>query len=240
MMQKTIKFISKPRASGNAFYVNGSFDDASGFSAYAKTEADGQKVVEQLTPLVGKPNDFDIEDTGREYQGQKQFKLKGWPGKPASGGGGYGGRGGGGNFTPAYGNTKEGHAETQWSIQSQVALKCAVELAVAGKIGMTTKLVLDYAEEFRAFLAEKPPAAPADPLAGFEKAIEAANMARKEAGVKLVDALALAEAVALRQWPNPGFKNRADFVKMLGPDRLKKLEADMDSNPTKFEKEARA
>jgi hypothetical protein len=200
-----------------------------------------------MTAIAGKPLDgYSIEanidkNTGeqRQYNGKLKWNLK--KVQPAAGGfGGRGGGGGGSNYVPTYGSTKEGHAETQWSIQSQVALKCAVELAVAGKIGMTTKLVLDYAEEFRAFLAEKPPATPADPLAGFEKAIEAANMARKEAGVKLVDALALAEAVALRQWPNPGFKNRADFVKMLGPDRLKKLEADMDSNPTKFEKEARA
>lgn len=57
-------------------------------------------VKSSLQALVGQASEFELE-AKPDYNGQKQWKIKGYPGKPSTGGGGGGARGGGGGMSHA-------------------------------------------------------------------------------------------------------------------------------------------
>jgi hypothetical protein len=107
--------------------VEGSFEN-SDWSILVKSEERAKQYQQELKALVGQEKEYEIEDTGREYRGRAQVKLKSWPGKPERPqfGGGGGGQRGGGSWQPRFRDTEEGFAREQRSIHRSVALEWAV------------------------------------------------------------------------------------------------------------------
>jgi hypothetical protein len=180
--------IWKECPSGPLAFVEGAFTDGSGWSVGCKPD-NSAKRMEEMKALIGQEGEFEVEP-GKEYQGRKQWKLKAWPGKAP---GGFGQRGGGGGFASAFKNTQAGMVIDQWHIGRSVALKAAIDLAVAGTIEAdspeeTLSRIVDFAEDFAGWLSkpcphvpqEAPQAAPAtngkpagDLAARTAKALEA-------------------------------------------------------------------
>lgn len=118
---------------GTMYSVEGTFDDGAGWSISFKTPERAREQQTVLKGLIGQQHPFDIEDTGREYRGAKQYKLKEYPGKPQpQGAGGFGGRGGGG-YQPRYRDTEQGAKEERESISRSVALQQAVNYCNSNK-----------------------------------------------------------------------------------------------------------
>ncbi len=119
---------------GPTWFIEGNFTDGSYFSRGAKSVDGAQKLRTQLLDLVGKSESFEVEDSNREYQGKKKWKLKAVPGQQAYQGN-YGYKGGsGGSARPAsaggtgtsYRYSEQGAKEEQDSIHRSVALTQAV------------------------------------------------------------------------------------------------------------------
>lgn len=104
-MERTLDYVSPnirdwTNGEGKTFYfVEGNFDDGSSGSVFCFSKANADETVEILKGLVGKSVDYELE-AGKVYNGQTQWKIKNFPGKPAGGGGG-GGRSGGGGMSHA-------------------------------------------------------------------------------------------------------------------------------------------
>lgn len=151
---------------GDTWFIEGNFADGSFFSRGAKSVDNAEKLHRQLSDLVGKQHSFVVEDSGREYQGNKKWNLKEVPGQqnqwqggrgPSSFGSGAPQRGGSSAAASSYRYSEQGTREERDSIVRQVALKCAVEVAVA-RGGQDNALKL--ADEYYAWLTKAPPAAP--------------------------------------------------------------------------------
>lgn len=103
-MQATIRSVSpKPRVwdgpKGTLHFISVVFEDGSQGDYGAKPETSGQH-IEALQALIGKPGDFELEPKP-DYEGQKQFKIKGYPGQTV-------GKGGGKQYTPSWNQTEAG------------------------------------------------------------------------------------------------------------------------------------
>lgn len=108
---------------GPVEFIRGQFTDGSWWSLGAKPENAAERMA-TLTALINVEGEYEVEAKD-DYQGQKQWKLKSWPGKPVYGGGGAGG-GGGGRRAPS--------PEEQASMRASVALKAAVEFLNGGAV----------------------------------------------------------------------------------------------------------
>lgn len=107
----------------DACSVQGLFTDGSRFELATKTNKAPEHVA-ALQALVGKEAEFDCEEKP-EYQGQRQWKMKSYPGKPEKS------FGGGKSYTPAWGHTEEGERYTQERMDRRTALMQAVAVQVA-------------------------------------------------------------------------------------------------------------
>lgn len=98
-MERTMDYVNpQPRAwtnnEGKTFYfVEGNFDDGSSGSVFCGSQAVADETLAALKALVGTNVDYELE-AGKEYNGQTQWRIKGFPGKPAGGGGNRSGGGG--------------------------------------------------------------------------------------------------------------------------------------------------
>lgn len=147
---------------GTMYSVEGTFDDGAGWSVSFKTPERAREQQTVLKGLIGQQHPFDVEDTGREYRGAKQYKLKEYPGKPQpQGAGGFGGRGGGG-YQPRYRDTEQGAKEERASIERQVALKEAVNF-LKDSTARDPREVLVCADGFYGWLVGPQRATPASP-----------------------------------------------------------------------------
>lgn len=147
----------KPRSwksgqGGEFFAVSGRFTDDTIFEINFKTPEKAEEHIKLFTGMIGKEGEFEVEDTGREYRGSKQYKLKNWPGKPQQQGG-FGGRG---PMPVRYRDTPEGVHEERLSIARSVALQQAV--AVQAHIKEPTwAYIKGMADNFYAWLIETQP-----------------------------------------------------------------------------------
>lgn len=143
---------------GPMHFVQGTFADGSGWSSGCSPERSQQR-IQELSALIGQDGEFDIEPKP-DHNGQKQWKLKGWPGKPVAQGGG--GRNGG-NFQASFRNTREGELYEQSKMDRRTALMQSVALCQAGKFAEGDS-VLSVADAYFAWLSQgvellPPPAA---------------------------------------------------------------------------------
>lgn len=137
---------------GDLWFVAGAFEDGGLFDRGAKSLDNANKLHAELTALIGQDGEFDIEDTGKEYQGEKKYRLKAWPGSKPQGGW----KGGGGKeYVPRYRDTREGAIEEQASIHRSVALQRAIE----ADSNREPDAILALAETFYAWLRKTAPAA---------------------------------------------------------------------------------
>lgn len=150
---------------GDTWFIEGNFSDGSFFSRGAKSVDNAEKLHRQLSELVGQKMSFVVEDSGREYQGNKKWNLKEVPGQQPwqggqggrssySSGGGSPQKSGSSPASSSYRYTEQGTREERDSIVRQVALKCAVE------IGSGREDVLKVADTFYAWLVKGPAAQP--------------------------------------------------------------------------------
>jgi len=161
---KILKVFPQPRAWGDKYpdncSVNVLFEDGSmGEVATKKDKA--EEVKERLTALVGQDADFEL-DEGKEFQGEKRWGIKNYPGKPQ--GGGFGGGGGGRAYVPAYHQTKDGFMHEQKYMNARTAVMQAVALLGPGEgasrakeLSTLTKGIFKILQE----LVPEPVAAPA-------------------------------------------------------------------------------
>lgn len=221
--------------------VDGTFQDGEGWSINCK-QGNGEKTKAELSALIGKPLEgYTVEakmkdGQQQEYQGRLQWNLK----KQQQQAGGRSFGGGGGGFKESYAYSKERCEQQDWSIISQVALKCAVETSIAQKL-FSDETVIERARHYRDFLAEPRSGTVApnegDAFKDFMAGLKAVNAERKAAGKGPADATCLAEAIRLRGWDIEGFRNWTEFQELLGPKRFSRLNKAMDANPLAFEKE---
>ncbi len=147
------------------WFIEGTFNGGRKFSQAVWEEVKAKELHDALTGLIGKDGDFEVEETDREYKGQREYKLKSYPGKPqyqgAKGAGGF--SGGGRPFSGGavrYRDTEGGVKEERDSIIRQVALKSAVESLESG--GAVD--VLQVADQYYKWLASSPGASKPIPL----------------------------------------------------------------------------
>lgn len=101
-IQKTIDYVNPTPRDWTAddgktmYFVGCIFDDGSEGSVVCFSQQQIDQNIEALKALVGQPTTFGVKDKVREYNGNKQFSITAYPGKPAGGGGGGGGGKGGG------------------------------------------------------------------------------------------------------------------------------------------------
>lgn len=100
--------------------VEGVFQDGTRFEMATKTGKASEHIA-ALQALVGKPGEFDLEE--REFNGQKQFRMKSYPGKPDSGKG-YGGSK---QYVPAWHQTEDGARYHEERTDRRTSLMQAVE-----------------------------------------------------------------------------------------------------------------
>lgn len=104
-MERTLDYVSPnirdwTNGDGKTFYfVEANFDDGSSGSVFCFSKANADETLEALRKLVGASYEYELE-AGKVYNGQQQWKIKNFPGKPAGGGGG-GSRSGGGGMSHA-------------------------------------------------------------------------------------------------------------------------------------------
>ena len=227
--------------------VDGYFDDGDEWSINCK-QGNGDRTKAELAALAGKHLDgYTIEAnidkaTGqqRQYQGHLKWNLK----KIQQQGGGGGGGGGGGYskpaYVPPYRQDKEAFEREQASIHRSVALQQAVAYAARRETATPTPDILTMADSFAAWLSKAAGGESPDDAAyrEFAATLKATNEHRKAQGVRIADSTAIAEAIALRQWTNKGFKSWDQLPAAIGVDNLKRLTRAMDIHPLKFEHEA--
>lgn len=144
-MERTLDYVNpQPRSwenpEGKTFYfVEANFDDGSSGSVFCGSQPIADETIAALKALVGKTVDYTLE-AGKEYNGQTQWKIKGFPGKPAGGGGGGGSRSGGGGMS----HSQAGLLAAASLLGPQFDSSTAPAVAVA--------LVKEYAEEFTEYL----------------------------------------------------------------------------------------
>ena len=165
-------------AQGPTWFVQGSFKDGSLFSRGAKSLENAQKLQAELEAQIGKEATFEVEDTGKEYQGRKKWKLQGWPGKPerpAFGGGSKA------PYQPRFRDTEDGFHQEQASIHRSVALDKAITFTTNHVVpdDISPKKVLAVAEEFYGWLVGPQRAAPASPAQVQAQAKQASSMVQK-------------------------------------------------------------
>lgn len=147
---------------GKIFFIDGEFQEGE-FSTFAKSEQKAQEIITSLTGLIGKPEQYEVEEKG-VGNGRPQYKLVDYPGKPAYGGGGFAGRGGGG-YQPRYRDSEQGAKEERDSIARSVALQQSVVLANSRVHPADDNGVIETAELFYQWLVKnnQPVSQPFDP-----------------------------------------------------------------------------
>ena len=144
---------------GKLVFIKGQFDDGSAWDIAVKPD-NVAKRIDEMKSLVDKPGEYVVEE-GKEYKGQKQWKLKEWPGKPQPGGGGGGFRGGGGGAGTSYKYSEQGAKEERDSIQRQTALIQAVLTSKDDTTKPTTaETVLEVADKYYEWLCRGVPSQP--------------------------------------------------------------------------------
>lgn len=146
-MTATIRAVSpKPRVwdgpKGTLHFINVGFEDGSAGDYGAKPET-SQQHLEALQSLIGKPGDYELEPKP-DYDGQKQFKIKSYPGQTIGKGGGDGGK----NYVPAYHQTEDGARYHEERTDRRTALMNAVEYAGQAKEPVAHTAILDWADWF--------------------------------------------------------------------------------------------
>jgi hypothetical protein len=126
-VQATIKAVNpKPRVwegpKGTLHFINVLFEDGSAGDYGAKPET-SQQHLEALQALVGIPGEFELEPKP-DFEGRKQFKVRGYPGQTI--GKGFGG--GGKAYVPSYTQTEQGFLAEQRAMNRRTALMQAVAL----------------------------------------------------------------------------------------------------------------
>jgi len=155
------QFPNKPwegREGSKLWFIDGFFKDGRKFSKAVNDETRAHETHDALTKLIGQEDQvFEVEETDREFKGQRQLKLKSYPGsvQPQSrfGGGGGGSRGFGG--PPQYRNTEQGVKEERDSIVRQTALKAAVDF-LSDDADADAEGVLSCASSFYSWLTIAP------------------------------------------------------------------------------------
>lgn len=140
-MKKTITQVgTEPRIweggqYGPLAFIKVTFDDESQGDVACKPD-NAENVIGILNGLKGKESDFQLEAKD-DYQGIKQFKITGYPGKPGQQQDGQRPFGGG--------TSRQRHdPETNASIEAQVAAKIAGEMAVSDRtVGDPLEFVID-------------------------------------------------------------------------------------------------
>lgn len=194
------RFPDKPwsgRDGATLWFIEGTFKDGRKFSQALREENKAKELHDALTNLIGQEGEYEVEEGNREYKGQREYKLRSYPGKPQYKGGGFGGgRPGGFNSVPRYRDTEQGVKEERDSIHRQVCLKAAVEfLGNAADVG--AKEVIENAEAFYRWLCATTKAAPATapatqaaPVQGaYEKYLAEISLAVKAKDQKRLDSL---------------------------------------------------
>jgi len=135
-VEKTIEYVN-PTAStwenpeGKTFYfVEATFDDGATGSVFCFSQSNADETIAALKELVGHPADLTLEK-GKEYNGKQQWKIKGFPGKPSSGGGG-GSRSGGGGMS---------HSQA-----GMIAAGSAVNVTLEDDIQLAAALIIELSE----------------------------------------------------------------------------------------------
>lgn len=142
-------------AQGPTWFVQGSFKDGSLFSRGAKSLENAQRLQAELEAQIGKEATFEVEDTGKEYQGRKKYKLQGWPGKPERPA--FGGWGGGrAPYQPRFRDTEDGFHQEQASIHRSVALDKAITFTTNHVVpdDMSPQKVTSVADHFYRWLTQ--------------------------------------------------------------------------------------
>lgn len=158
-MKATIKSVNEKThdwqgQKGTFTFIEGWFESGIRWSFMTKPETASARKAE-LSALIGKEGEFSGE-MKQDNRGEDVFRMKEYPGKSASGG--FGGGGGGGrSYQLAWNQTREGELYRTATIQAQVALKAAVDLAVAGKLA-EDETVLGVADTYREWLNKVTPA----------------------------------------------------------------------------------
>lgn len=148
-------------------FIKGTLEDGTVFELGVKPANTAARKAE-LKALIGQRGEFEVEPKA-DYQGQRQCKLKGWPGKAAA----FGGKGAGGPAA-SFKNTEAGQRNEQWSISRAVAIKAAVDWMVGSSLKPTDPenrtLAIELADDFAEWLSQPCPqsatptaTAPADP-----------------------------------------------------------------------------
>lgn len=152
-MNATISYVNpQPRKwKDDCWFISGAFVDHSGWSIAVKPQK-YDEVLTALENLVDKPSDYELE-AKHDYEGQKQWKLVSYPGKPEKQG--FGGKGGG--FGSGYKQSFEALWYEQERMDRRTALMQAVEF-----MGDMQPGVEELADRFYSWLraTEKRPAAP--------------------------------------------------------------------------------
>lgn len=146
----------------NVWFIDGTFKDGRKFSKGAMEETKAKELHDTLTRLIGQEGTFEVEETNREYKGQREYRLKAYPGQPqfrGGFGGGGGGRPAGGGYPARYRDTEQGVREERDSIVRQTALKAAVEFLV-NQTGADDKAVIGYCNSFYGWLTSGKPILP--------------------------------------------------------------------------------
>lgn len=154
-MKATIAAVSpEPRywEQGQTYFVQGAFGDGSEWSLGFKAEDKAKATISTLKDLIGKEEEYEVEQKP-ERNGRAQWKLKGWPGKPAAQG--FGGRGGK-EYIPRYRDTEQGTKEERLSIARSVALQQAVIFAKDFD-DVRLETVLAYSQSFYEWLIKELP-----------------------------------------------------------------------------------
>jgi hypothetical protein len=153
---------------GPTWFIQGRFKNGMLFSRGAKSLDNARTLHFILEGFIGKTESYEIEDTGREYQGAKKVKLVSWPGKPEQPRGGPGGGKGSGSFVPRFRDTEEGARQERDSIHRSVALQQAVILLKDKTYEQFAKTsgILGIADDFYHWLTEPTAASQAAPKPG--------------------------------------------------------------------------
>lgn len=185
---------------GETWFIDGRFKDGSYFSRGAKSVDAAQKLQSQLLAMVGQTQSFVVEDTNREYQGNKKWSLKEIPGQPQgnygykgpSTGGATGGgypRSASGSAVSSFRYSEQGTREERDSIVRQVALKAAVEVGVTLK-KVEIDSVLGVADAFYTWLTKAPPVVEVPAYEKYsneiQRAVKLKDMARLDALMQMV------------------------------------------------------
>lgn len=178
---------------GDTWFIDGRFKDGSFFSRGAKSVEGAEKLRATLLGLVGQPQAFVVEDTNREYQGNKKWTLKEVPGQSqgnyaykSGGSSGSAGRSfAGSGGASSYRYSEQGTREERDSIIRQVALKCAAEIGAVQK-SPSTEGIIAAAETFYAWLSKKPTEPEVPPYERYSNEI---NKALKQRDTARLDAL---------------------------------------------------